>query len=353
MSLQKRLFVDRDGTLIEEPEDEQVDALDKVKLMPGVIEALLRLSRAGYRLIMVTNQDGLGTDSFPQEDFEPAHAMVLELFASQGIRFDDVLICPHFPDDGCTCRKPHLGLVRPYLDGALDRERSAVIGDRESDVALAENMGLRGFCLGRDGDWPALADLLLSKPRSAEVVRETNETAIRVRLNLDGSGQREISTGIGFLDHMLEQVAAHSGIDLFVDARGDLVVDAHHTVEDVALALGAALRKALGDKVGVGRYGFVLPMDEAQARVALDLSGRAFFRLEGALPEGSLGELPASLLPHFFRSFADAAQATLHIQVDGDDGHHMAEAMFKGVARCLRQACARQDGGLPSTKGSL
>jgi imidazoleglycerol-phosphate dehydratase/histidinol-phosphatase len=349
----KRLFVDRDGTLIEEPEDEQIDRIDKVRLVPGVIDALSRLSRAGYRLIIVTNQDGLGTASFPQEEFDRPHRFMLDLFASQGVQFDDVVICPHFPGDGCTCRKPHLGLVRPFLDRELDTTHSAVVGDRQTDVELADNMGLRGFRLGPELTWQQVADALLDAPRTAQVVRETGETQIRVEVNLDGDGRRAINTGIPFLDHMLEQVAAHSGLDLTVHARGDLDVDAHHTVEDTALTIGQALRRAAGDKVGIGRYGFVLPMDESQARVALDLSGRALLRMDCTLPPGSVGGLPLSLVPHFFRSLSDALGATLHIAVDGEDAHHMVEATFKAFARCLRQAFARNQAGLPSTKGTL
>lgn len=356
MNTMKVAFLDRDGTLIHEPPDEQVDRLDKVALVPGVIPALLRLRDAGYRFVMVSNQDGRGTPAFPEEDFRLVQDFVLELFRSQGLEFDEVFICPHLPADGCACRKPRTALLTGFLSRApLDRAASVVIGDRPTDLELAANLGLRGIRLDpRDpGAWAAIAHDLVDQPRRASVERTTRETRIGCTVDLDAEGPVRISTGIGFFDHMLEQLAKHGGFALSLECTGDLQVDEHHTVEDVALALGDALRRALGDKRGIGRYGFVLPMDEAQARVALDLSGRAYFTFEGAFGRDAVGELPTELVPHFFRSLADSLGAAVQISVNGENTHHMIEACFKGTGRTLRQALARQGSSLPSTKGVL
>jgi imidazoleglycerol-phosphate dehydratase/histidinol-phosphatase len=348
------LFVDRDGTLIEEPEDGRVDSLDKLALVPRVIPALLRLASAGYELVIVTNQEGLGGPAFPRDAFDRAHKTMLALFRSQGIEFSDVLICPHAPEEHCDCRKPGVGLVRAYLrDGSLDRAASAVVGDRDSDLELAANMGLAGFKLGSGVDWPGIAHALLDRPRTAAVRRRTRETNISVTVDLDRAAEPRAATGIGFFDHMLEQLGKHGGFALTVECAGDLHVDEHHTVEDVALCIGQALREALGDKRGIGRYGFLLPMDEAQASVSLDLSGRAYFVFEGTLAREEVGTLPTELVPHFFRSLSDTLGAALQIRVSGENTHHMIEACFKGVARALRQAIAREGDALPSTKGTL
>jgi imidazoleglycerol-phosphate dehydratase / histidinol-phosphatase len=355
MSATPILFLDRDGTLIEEPPDEQVDRLDKVRLLPGVFAALQTLQRAGYRLVMVTNQDGLGSERFPREHFEHVHEFVLHLFSSQGIEFDAVFICPHFADQQCACRKPRTGLVDEYLRRVeLDRERSAMIGDRDSDLEFARQLGIRGLKVGGDSDrhgWPELAHTLLA--RHATVKRITRETAVEVRVELDSAAASRIDTGIGFFDHMLEQLAKHGGFELQLSCRGDLHIDEHHTVEDCALALGEALRHALGDKRGIGRYGFLLAMDESEAQVALDLSGRPFFLFEGRFGREQVGALPSELVPHFFRSLSDALGAALHLSVRGENTHHMIEACFKGVGRALRPALRREGHDLPSTKGLL
>ena len=354
MDRQMVLFIDRDGTLIEEPHDFQVDALGKIRLVPGVMPALARLRDAGFRFVLVSNQDGLGTDSFPTDDFEAPHGFVRDLFASQGIVFEQEFICPHFEEDGCDCRKPRTGLLTRYLAATpLDLERSAVIGDRPTDVELARNIGIAGLQLGPDGDWDAIARVLLGRARRARVERGTNETRVSVAVDLDADRPVSASTGIGFYDHMLEQVGQHAGIGLEVRCEGDLEVDQHHTVEDVALTLGQALREALGAKRGIGRYGFVLPMDESQARVALDLGGRPFAVFEGELPGPKVGELDAEMIPHFYRSLADSLRAAVHVHVAGDNTHHMVESTFKGLGRCLRQAVAAEGGDIPSTKGAL
>ncbi|MBL8226131.1 MAG: bifunctional histidinol-phosphatase/imidazoleglycerol-phosphate dehydratase HisB [Chromatiales bacterium] len=356
MTAARIAFLDRDGTLIWEPPDEQVDRLDKVELVPGVIPALLRLRDAGYQFVMVTNQDGLGTESFPTEDFQRVQDFVVGLFRSQGIVFRDVFICPHRPADACDCRKPKPGILGDFLQHTpIDTAASFVAGDRETDLEFARNIGVRAFRIrpADAGSWPEVVRALLEPERTATVQRETKETRIRISVNLDATGPVAIRTGIGFFDHMLEQVAKHGGFALEVDCAGDLHVDEHHTVEDVALALGQALREALGDKRGIGRYGFLLPMDESEAKVSLDLSGRPYLVFRGRFPRPAVGGLPTELVPHFFRSLADTLGANLHIAVRGDNSHHMVEACFKGVGRTLRQAIARHGDVLPSTKGVL
>ncbi len=350
------LFIDRDGTLIEEPPDNQVDALHKVRFMPGVFAALGELTRRGYQFAMVTNQDGLGSDRFPRSAFDEAQTFILDAFRSQGIRFDGVFVCPHQAHDGCACRKPKAGLVEAYIREAdVDLARSAVIGDRATDLELAANLGVRGFRVRRHGTaeetWPQILAALVS--RRAEVERETKETRVKVRVNLDRADPLSVRTGLHFFDHMLEQLASHGGFALELTARGDLEVDEHHTVEDAALALGQALRRALGDKLGIARYGFVLPMDEAQAAVVVDLSGRPFVEFQGRFNRVAVGKFPTELVPHFFRSLADSLRATLHVSVRGENAHHMIEACFKGLGRSLRQAMRLEGSGLPSTKGLL
>ncbi len=353
---EKIAFLDRDGTLIWEPLDKQVDQLTKVSLMPGVFPALMRLQEAGYQFVMITNQDGLGTDSFPQEDFRPVQDFVLELFASQGIVFRDIFICPHFEDDGCKCRKPLPGHIANFLDQvAVDRSNSVVIGDRETDLEFAQNIGVIGYRLAdKDGQrWADIAREIVDKPRRGTVTRKTRETDISVAVDLDRETPVQISTGIGFFDHMLEQIAKHGGFSLSISCQGDLEVDEHHTVEDVALAFGQALRDALGDKRGIARYGFTVPMDEAQAQVAIDLSGRSYFVFDGEFGRDQVGGLPTELVPHFFRSVSESLGAAVHLSVRGENTHHMIEACFKSMGRALRQAKVREGTELPSTKGTL
>lgn len=357
--MRKILFIDRDGTLCAEPHDYQVDSLAKVKLLPGVFPALWELSRAGFELVMITNQDGLGTASFPQAAFDAPHQFLLELFASQGIRFAEVLICPHLPAENCACRKPKLGMVLPYLRATdWDREASAVIGDRETDLMLAKDMGLRSFRVGSSAegslDWPQIADAILRSGRTATIRRQSKETAIEITVALDRSAPVRVQTGIGFLDHMLEQIAKHGGFSLEVSCEGDAHIDDHHSVEDIGLVLGQALRKALGDKRGIERYGFGLPMDEASAQVLIDLGGRPYARFEAQFLREKLGELSTEMIPHFFRSLAETLGANIHIKAEGLNDHHIAEGIFKSFARALRQAVKQQgDFELPSTKGLL
>ena len=355
---QRVLFIDRDGTLIAEPADQQVDSLEKLELIPGVIPSLLGLAAEGYRLVMVSNQDGLGTASFPTDDFEAPQQALLKLFASQGIEFDKVFICPHLPADGCDCRKPRAGLLTRYLaETDLDMSRSAVIGDRQTDIELAETLGIRGYLLNPSGtfetSWEGIQADLLSTGRQASVTRKTAETDIAVEVQLDTTGPLDVSTGLGFFDHMLEQLAKHGGFRLSLKCAGDLEIDEHHTVEDVSICLGKALREAIGNKHGIGRYGFVLPMDESQATVSIDLSGRPYCVFRGEIPRDRVGEMPTELVQHFFHSLSDALGAAIHIDVRGENAHHMIEACFKSVGRALRSALKKQGSDLPSTKGTL
>lgn len=355
MSGKKVLFIDRDGTIIVEPPDQQIDSLQKLELVPGVIPALLRLRDAGYVFVLVSNQDGLGTPSFPEASFKEPHAFLQSLLRSQGIEFEREFICPHFDKDGCACRKPKSGLLDDYLrTEQVDKRASFVIGDRQTDIELAENIGVQGLCLGTSGlDWSGIADQLMRPNRTAQVSRTTKETDIAIELNLDRESPIHVATGIGFFDHMLEQIAKHGGFSLQLTCKGDLHIDEHHTVEDCALALGQALRQALGDKRGISRYGFVLPMDEALVQVAIDLSGRPYFVFEGTFGRDQVGQLPTELVPHFFRSLAESLGAAVNIKVTGENTHHMIEACFKGMGRTLRQAIRISDSELPSTKGML
>jgi len=355
MSQRRILFVDRDGCLIEEPADFQVDRFDKFALVVDVIPALRRCVAAGYEIVIVTNQDGLGTDSFPEADYSGPQALLMRVLASQGIAVLEVLVDRSFAHEGRDTRKPGIGLVRHWL--ARDdwsRAKSAMVGDRETDMQFAANLGVRGFRVGPAGqDWNAIAHALCALPRIAEVARTTRETRIRARVDLDSGARSEIRTRLAFFDHMLEQVAKHAGFALELECAGDIEVDEHHTIEDCALALGQALREALGDKRGIARYGFTLPMDEALAHAALDLSGRPYLVFEGTFPRDRVGEMPTELVPHFFRSLCETLGANLHLRVRGENAHHMVEACFKVFARTLGQAIRVTGDELPSTKGVL
>lgn len=352
--MEKVLFIDRDGTLVEEPIDFQVDKLSKIRLCREVIPALVSLTKAGFRLIMVSNQDGLGTSSFPQDSFQICHDFILSLFASQGIYFSDIYICPHKALDKCNCRKPKTGLLDTFLQqNPIDRNQSWVIGDRETDRLLANNIGVAFLPVAKDHDWKKIAKTILNQKRSATIKRQTKETVIELSLNLDEESESSINTPIGFFSHMLEQIAKHGGFSLQINAMGDVEVDEHHLIEDTAIALGEALKKALGDKFGLARYGFTLPMDEALASVALDLCGRSYCVFEGRFTREFVGGMATEMVPHFFNSLASSLGATLHINVKGQNHHHMIEACFKALGRTLRQACIKCDNVLPSTKGVL
>lgn len=379
---QKVLFLDRDGTLIQEPpEDFQVDSLSKLSYLPGVFTQLARLkSLTDFRWVMITNQDGLGTDSFPEETFWPAHERMMETLRGEGIEFDEVIIDRTFKHEGKPTRKPGTALLTHYLRGDYDLANSYVVGDRPSDVQLAYNLGAKGLLLGQSNDaqdsevdWGPLSETLLARcnhwaqvveailqaeqqGRRSQIKRVTKETTVEIDLDLDGKGLGVRSTGLGFFDHMLDQLAKHGKLDLTVRVAGDLHIDEHHTIEDTALALGAAFHEALGDKRGIERYGcFNLAMDEALAQVALDFSGRPWLVFRADWGRERVGDFPTEMVEHFFKSFCDSAGANLHLTLHGDNAHHMIEAGFKGFARAIRAAVSRVPGdtSLPSTKGVL
>jgi imidazoleglycerol-phosphate dehydratase/histidinol-phosphatase len=361
----KVLFIDRDGTIITEPPDQQIDSLEKLEFYPGVISNLAKIAaELDYELVMVSNQDGLGTSSFPEETFWPAHNKMLKTLENEGIKFSDIFIDRTFPADKAPTRKPGTAMLLKYLDGDYDLANSFVIGDRETDIQLAVNLGCKSILLNKSENskadfntsgWTEIYNLLRFPDRVAEKKRKTNETDIFIRLNLDGSGKNEISTGIGFFDHMLDLFGKHAMIDLKVDVKGDLHVDEHHTVEDTAIVLGEVLLAALGDKKGIERYGFLLPMDESYAKVAIDFSGRNELVWKTEFKRERIGELPTEMFRHFFKSLSNAARCNIYIEADGENEHHKIEAIFKGLARAVKSAVKRDPDSrqIPSTKGLL
>jgi len=366
--MKKVLFIDRDGTLIKEPAgDYQVDSLEKLEFLPGVFRNLYKLRHfTDYELVLVSNQDGLGTDSFPEEEFRLPHNKFLEAFRNEGVVFDAIHIDPSLPQENSPNRKPRTGMLKGYMAGAYDLENSFVIGDRKSDMELALNLGTRAIFLGKEGadaelaafiseDWDQIYRFIRSQQRSASLSRVTSETEIQVKLSLDGEGRSQVSTGLGFFDHMLDQLGKHGGFNLEVRVKGDLGVDEHHTMEDTAIALGEAFRKALGNKRGIERYAFVLPMDDSLATVAVDLGGRPWIEWQVEFRREKIGDVPTEMFFHFFKSFSDAAKCNLNIQASGSNEHHKIEAIFKGFARALAKAVKLDPDSnkLPSTKGKL
>ncbi len=356
--MRRVLFIDRDGTLIEEPADEQIDSFEKLRFTDGVFRNLGFIrKKTEFSFVMVTNQDGLGTPSFPEHTFWPVHNFILQTFQGEGITFDEILIDRHHPQDNAPTRKPGTALVRKYIrDPEIDIKNSYVIGDRETDMLFARNIGCKALIFGKDGmTWDRIAEILFAGERVAKVVRTTRETKVEVRISLDGNGECDISTGLGFFDHMLEQLGKHGMMDLYVHASGDLYVDEHHTIEDTAIVLGECIRKALGDKRGIERYGYCLPMDDSLCQVALDLGGRPWLVWNTAFKREKIGEMPTEMFFHFFKSLSDSALMNLNIQAEGANEHHKIEGIFKAFARALRMA-ARRDiyhFELPSTKGAL
>ncbi len=359
------LFIDRDGTLVKEPDDEQVDSIGKIIFLPGVFTQLGRISSLlDYELVMVSNQDGLGTVSFPEDTFWPAHNFILEALKSEGIEFSDILIDRSFPSDNLPTRKPGIALLKNYLESEeYNLEESFVIGDRETDMQLAANLGCKGLGIGAEfksevaisfPGWKEIAEYLFKIQRSARIIRNTKETRISLELFLDGSGTSNISTGIGFFDHMIDQIARHASVDISLIVKGDLEVDEHHTIEDTALVLGEGFKRALGNKRGISRYGFELPMDDSHAKVLLDFGGRPWFIWKADFKREMIGSMPTELFSHFFKSFSDAAKCNLHIEAEGDNEHHKIEAIFKAFARAIRMAISNIGGeSIPSTKGML
>ena len=352
--MKKLLFIDRDGTIIREPEDEQIDSFEKLQFVPRAISSLAFLRQhTDYEFVMVSNQDGLGTDAFPEDTFWPVHNFILDTLRGEGVEFDDILIDPHFPADNAPTRKPNTGLVEKYMNNPeYDIPNSYVIGDRETDRQFAANIGCRFLQIG---DWERATAIAYGGERKAELCRTTKETDIYVSLDLDGNGHCDIQTGLGFFDHMLEQIGKHGMIDLTIHTKGDLHVDEHHTIEDTALTLGECLLKALGDKRGIERYGYCLPMDDCLCSVAMDFGGRPWLVWDADFKREKIGEMPTEMFLHFFKSLSDAAKMNLNIRAEGQNEHHKIEGIFKALARSLKMAVRRDvyHYELPSTKGAL
>ncbi|EPR70174.1 bifunctional histidinol-phosphatase/imidazoleglycerol-phosphate dehydratase HisB [Cyclobacterium qasimii] len=363
----KLLFIDRDGTIIKEPPtDYQVDSLEKLEFIPRAISNLVKIAEEGdFELILVTNQDGLGTDSYPENTFWPAQFKMLKTLEQEGVFFKEIHIDKTFEHENAPTRKPGTAMLTAYLNGDYDLENSYVIGDRETDVTLAENLGTKSIFFGKEvvknadksvDNWDAIYEFLKLPPRKAEVIRKTSETNIAIQLNLDGSGKSTISTGLPFFDHMLDQLAKHGGCDLDIKVEGDLHIDEHHTIEDTGLALGEAYLKAMGDKKGIYRYGFLLPMDDCLAQVAIDFGGRPWIVWDADFKREKIGDMPTEMFYHFFKSFSDTAKCNLNIKAEGDNEHHKIEAIFKGLARAIKMAVKKDLNALdqlPSTKGTL
>ena len=350
------LFIDRDGTILVEPEDEQIDSFEKFQFVPGVIRNLHFIrTHLDFEFVMVSNQDGLGTDSYPEDTFWPTHNLMLQTLNGEGIEFDDILIDMSFPEDNLPTRKPGTGMLTKYMQGDYDLENSYVIGDRETDAKLAENLGCKSLILSDELDWNRIAEILFAGERTASVRRTTKETDIDISLCLDGTGTSDISTGLGFFDHMLEQIAKHGSIDLKIHVKGDLNVDEHHTIEDTGIALGECIGKALGDKRGIERYGYTLPMDDCLCSVALDFGGRPWLVWDAEFHRERVGDMPTEMFLHFFKSFSDAARMNLNIKAEGENEHHKIEGIFKALARSLKMAVKRDiyKYQLPSSKGML
>jgi imidazoleglycerol-phosphate dehydratase/histidinol-phosphatase len=371
MIMKKVLFIDRDGTLILEPPDQQIDSLEKLEFFPGVFRWLSAIAEScDYELVMVSNQDGLGTSSFPEETFWPAQHKILKTFEGEGVTFSKIFIDPSFPHENKPTRKPGIAMLTEFLHGDYDLKNSYVIGDRITDAQMAKNLGckailidhgtlsdkineVRETCSLITTDWKAIFDFLVYPPRKAHVRRTTKETDIQIEINLDGTGKSSINTGLGFFDHMLDQLSRHGNIDLMIAVKGDLHIDEHHTIEDTALALGDAFLKAMGDKRGIERYGFLLPMDDCLAQVGIDFGGRPWLVWNAEFKREKIGEMPTEMFFHFFKSFSDTAKCNLNIKAEGTNEHHKIESVFKAFAKAIRMAIKREGNQLPSTKGTL
>lgn len=362
--MKKVLFIDRDGTIIIEPQDEQIDSFEKLKFLPGAITNLSKIAKeTDYELVMVSNQDGLGTELFPEDTFWPVQNKILEILKGEGVVFSEIFIDRTVPSQNAPTRKPGTAMLVRYLAQGINLESSYVIGDRQTDIELARNIGCKSILINTVSspeaalttlDWNEIYSYLKGQPRKAKVERKTSETEIFTEINLDGTGKSSISTGIGFLDHMLDQVARHGNIDLTIRIKGDLHIDEHHTIEDLAIVLGEAFVQALGTKKGIERYSFVLPMDDCLAQVAIDFGGRPWLVWDVKFGREKIGEMPAEMFFHFFKSFSDSARCNLNIKAEGENEHHKAEAIFKAFAKAIKMAVKKSDNyNMPSTKGTL
>ncbi len=362
--MKKVLFIDRDGTIILEPEDKQIDSLEKLEFYPKAISTLRKIANLDYELVMFTNQDGLGTESFPEDTFHPVHNKMLTILKNEGVEFSEIIIDKTLPEENAPTRKPGIALLTKYTEGDYDLANSYVIGDRSTDVQLAHNLGAKSILLSETKntvsvltttDWDEIYKELRAANRTTIVERKTKETEIEIKLNLDGKGIHNISTGLNFFDHMLAQLSQHSLCDLSIDVKGDLEVDEHHTIEDTAIALGEAFLQALGDKKQIERYGFMLPMDDVIASAAIDFSGRSWLQWKAKFKREYVGDMPTEMFYHFFKSFSDAAKCNLYIKAKGENEHHKIEGIFKALGRSIKQAVARSSNNpeMPSTKGMI
>ncbi len=360
----KVLFIDRDGTIIEEPADFQIDSFEKLRFLPNVISSLSKIAKElNFEFVMVSNQDGLGTASFPECTFFPVQNFIIDTLRSEGVLFEDIFIDPSFEHENKQTRKPRIGLLGKYIYGNYDLENSYVIGDRITDIQLAKNLGTKTIFINSEEsenatltttDWNEIYKYLKSLPRIGKVIRKTLETNIQIELNLDGCGKSSINTGLPFFDHMLEQISKHGNLDLQIDVNGDLNIDEHHTIEDTAIALGEVFSQALKNKKGIERYGFLLPMDDCLAQVALDFGGRSWLVWDVEFQREKIGDVPTEMFFHFFKSFTDAARCNLNIKAEGQNEHHKIESIFKAFAKALKMAVAKNDSNnIPSTKGTL
>jgi imidazoleglycerol-phosphate dehydratase/histidinol-phosphatase len=366
------LFIDRDGTIIKEPVDEQVDSLGKLDFLPKVIRNLYKIrQQTELELVMVTNQDGLGTESFPMQDFELPQKKMLDILEGEGVLFDAIKVDDHFPEDNSPNRKPGTGMLTEYMNGNCNLERSLVIGDRLTDIELAKNLGCKAVFIGESTiveskqelkqyvfmcstDWDEIGEGIIDFVNSVSIIRNTKETQITLKISRGSNKANKINTGLKFFDHMLDQIARHSGCSLQLTVKGDLEVDEHHTIEDTAIVLGQAYNQLLGNKIGINRYGFLLPMDDAQAKVAIDFSGRPWFKWNVDFTREYVGDFPTEMASHFFKTFSDNAQCNLHIEAGGENSHHVLESVFKGVAKAIKDAITRNNSHeIPSTKGVL
>ena len=355
--MKKALFIDRDGTILVEPADEQIDSFEKFHFLPGAIRNLNFIrKKLEFEFVLVSNQDGLGTESYPEGDFWPTHNLMLDILKSEDVEFDDQCIDRSFPEDNLPTRKPGTAMLTKYMQGDYDLANSYVIGDRKTDKQLAQNLGCKYLILGDNvQSWDEITELLFAGERTASVRRTTKETDIDIWLNLDGTGQCDINTGLGFFDHMLEQIGKHGNIDLKIHVKGDLNVDEHHTIEDTGIALGECIAKAIGDKRGIERYGYTLPMDDCLCSVCLDFGGRAWLVWDADFNRERIGDMPTEMFLHFFKSFSDAARINLNIKAEGENEHHKIEGIFKALARSIKMAVKRDiyKYQLPSSKGVL